>query len=127
MENSIKFIRVPLIINGFDLFNKDQPVRNTILRAVIYLSIIWLPLTSVSATALSNNIKFVDGIFLALSFQANITVTVLSVHFWQFHHKIFEIFDEITNLHKVREEEWFQSHSHITFAKCSTFVNAFSK
>lgn len=126
MEKPIKLIRIPLFITGFDLFNKAQPVRNTIFRTVWYLSNIWLSLSVGYTFAQNKTVEFADRVFLMLASQASGIVIVQSVHFWRHQHKVSKLFDEINDLHKVSEDQWIESHSRITFAKCSAFVNKVS-
>lgn len=127
MEKSLKLIRFPLIIAGLDIFNGSNKVRNTILRLISYLSIVLTTSCLGHAILLDKNLEFADQVFLTLANQAYIIGVIQSTYFWYYRDEVYEIFDEIKNLHKAREDDWVQVHSQPLYDKCTTFLQKLCK
>lgn len=122
MENSIKLIRIPLIMTGVDIFNESNGIRDTIFRLITYFSLISLTISFFYASDFDKQSDFSDRIFILTGIQAFIIVVIQLTYFWNHRDKFISIFEEIKDLHKAREEQWVQVHSEPLFGKSSKFL-----
>lgn len=124
MEDSIKLIRIPLIITGFDIFNDSNHTLNKVLRLISrlisYLSMTFVMLCFCYAVAVEGD--FSDLMFNLMTLQAFVLVLIQLGHLWHQRDQVIEIFDQIKGWHSSRDEEWAGENSRELFDKCSIFV-----
>lgn len=127
MEQSIKFIRIPLILTGLDIFSENNKTQSKIMRIITYLSMIFMVICFCYTFATSKEVNFSDLIFDLTAVKAFILVSIQLTYFWHYRAKIIEVFDDIKGLHRPRDEEWVERLSQPVFDKCSKFSHKFSK
>lgn len=125
MEDSIKLIRIPLIITGFDIFGDSNHVLNKVLRLISYLSMTFVMLCLCYAVAVE--VDFSDLMFNFMSLQAFVLVLIQLGHLWHQRDQVIEIFDQIKGWHDERDEQWVGENSRELFDKCSIFVHKICK
>lgn len=122
MENSIKFIRIPLILTGVDIFNKSNQIWNTILRFCSYFIIISHPICFLYSFTLDKELDFADRVFLSIGSQAEVIIIVQLAYFWHHRDQVIKIFEEMEKLHMARDEDLVQVHAQPLFTKCSKLL-----
>lgn len=127
MEQSIKFIRIPLILTGLDIFSENNKTQGKIMRIVTYFSMIFMVICFCYTFATSKEVNFSDRIFNLTAFKAYILVTIQLTYFWHYRSKVIELFDNIKGLHRPRDEDWVERLSQPVFEKCSIFSHKLSK
>lgn len=127
MDNAIKFIRIPLILTGFDIFNKSTTIWHTIRRFIFYLVLGFVILCFFYNILLDSDATFSDRIFNTISDNAFIAVMIQAIFFWHNRENVREIFKNIEELYEPREERWVEEIAKPLFAKCSKFLYKFSK
>lgn len=127
MEESIKLIRLPLIITGFDAFNKCDPIWQIITRYFFYFVMGTDVFSFCYALAVFKDTEFSDKVFLVISLNAFNVIIAQAINFWNKREAIVSIFEAINELHADREEKWIKTHSKPLFQKCSLFLYKFCK
>lgn len=128
MEKVIKLIRIPLIICGFDIFEKSNRIRNAFFRLLYHFFLIHAFICMVlTIFQKEKNVDFSDKIFLLICLSSIITGFLQFLYFFQHHDIITTIFDDVQIIYETREEKWLQKQSKTIFEECSKRLYKLSK
>lgn len=127
MEESIKFIRIPLVVTGFDIFTDSNKFMIIILRFVTYFSLTFPLLCLSYAVAFDKQLEFSDQIFISTGQQGFIIGIIQLSYFWYHRENVSGLFDDVKKLHGVRDEELVEQLSQPLFAECSIFLRKLCK
>lgn len=127
MEKPIKFIRIPLVFTGFDIFNESDRFQNKILHFISYTLLILMQVCFFSSVSFEKRLDLSDKIYIYTGIQAYFFVKIQLVLFWYHRKSIVKIFNDIKNLHGNREETYVEDLSCPIFEKCSAFLIKFCK
>lgn len=122
MDNSIKFIRIPLIITGFDIFRESNEFSHKILRLTSYITISFVLASLCHGIAFEKEMDFSDQIFVHTAIQALGIVLFQLTHFWHHRNKIVKIFDDVKELHITRKGTLDEEYSRTLLEKSLAFL-----
>lgn len=128
MEKCIQLIRIPLMITGFDIFIESNQFRNKILRLISCITLSFMQTCFWYTIVFDNTgLDLPDKIYIYTGIQAYIFLKIQLIHFWYNRGKIVELYDDIEDLHKAREESLVEKHARPLFRKNSAFLSKFCK
>lgn len=119
MEKSIRLIRIPLNITGFDILKDSCTFWHSLRRWIFFVAIVNLCYCFIHTMFFEERFEFCDKILLSTSLLVYVSISIQGYLFWAGRKKLVMIIDMIRVLHFTREEAWINDYSWPLIQKCA--------
>lgn len=119
MEKSIRLIKIPLNITGFDILRDSCTLGHSIRRWIFFVSIVNICFCFVHTILFEKKLEFCDVILLSTSLLVYVSISLQALLFWTGRKKFVTIVEMINAFHLPRVETWIDEYSSPLFEKCA--------